>query len=54
MAPSLISWAGGRGLAGDACRLPVRDESFDLVISSEMLEHTDTTAIMELARSLAG
>jgi 2-polyprenyl-3-methyl-5-hydroxy-6-metoxy-1,4-benzoquinol methylase len=46
--------AGSRGLVGDACRLAVRDESFDVVISSEMLEHTDAPerAIEELARVL--
>ena len=46
--------AGSRGLAADACRLPVRDESFDLVISSELLEHTEAPgrALEELARVL--
>jgi hypothetical protein len=33
-----MAWAGSRGPAGDVCQLPVRDESFDIVISSEMLE----------------
>jgi 2-polyprenyl-3-methyl-5-hydroxy-6-metoxy-1,4-benzoquinol methylase len=49
-----IARAGSRGVVGDVCQLPVRDESFDIVISSEMLEHTDAPerAIMELARIL--
>jgi 2-polyprenyl-3-methyl-5-hydroxy-6-metoxy-1,4-benzoquinol methylase len=46
--------AGSRGLVADACRLPIRDESFDVVISSEMLEHTRAPlrALDELARVL--
>jgi len=46
--------AGSRGLVADACRLPIRDESFDLVISSEMIEHTQAPvgALAELARVL--
>jgi 2-polyprenyl-3-methyl-5-hydroxy-6-metoxy-1,4-benzoquinol methylase len=46
--------AGSRGLVADACELPVRDESFDVVISSEMLEHTRTPrrALTELSRVL--
>ena len=46
--------AGSRGVVGDACRLPIRDDSFDVVISSEMLEHTSepVRAIAELARVL--
>jgi len=46
--------AGSRGVVGDACRLPIRDDSFDLVISSEMLEHASepVRAIAELARVL--
>lgn len=49
-----VARAGSRGVVGDACRLPVRDESFDIVISSEMLEHTPepVRAIAELARVL--
>jgi 2-polyprenyl-3-methyl-5-hydroxy-6-metoxy-1,4-benzoquinol methylase len=49
-----IARAGSRGLVGDVCQLAVRDESFDVVISSEMLEHTDAPerAIAELARVL--
>ncbi len=49
-----ISRAGSRGLVADACRLAVRDQTFDVVICSEMLEHTDAPerAIMELARVL--
>ena len=30
-----VARAGSRGVVGDACRLPVRDESFDIVISSD-------------------
>jgi 2-polyprenyl-6-hydroxyphenyl methylase/3-demethylubiquinone-9 3-methyltransferase len=46
--------AGSRGLVADACHLPVRGESFDVVISSEMLEHTRAPlhALGELARVL--
>ena len=46
--------AGSPGVVGDACRLPIRDGSFDLVIASELLEHTATPrqAIAELARSV--
>jgi 2-polyprenyl-3-methyl-5-hydroxy-6-metoxy-1,4-benzoquinol methylase len=46
--------AGSRGLVTDACRLAIRDESFDLVLSSEMIEHTAApeAAIDELARVL--
>src|SRR5262249_13079643 len=32
--------ADSRGIVADACELPVRDASVDVVISSEMLEHT--------------
>ena len=46
--------AGSRGLVADACELGVRDESFDVVISSEMLEHTaaPSRALEELGRVL--
>jgi len=46
--------ASSRGLAADAGQLPVRDESFDVVISSEMLEHmrAPLLALGELARVL--
>jgi 2-polyprenyl-3-methyl-5-hydroxy-6-metoxy-1,4-benzoquinol methylase len=46
--------AASLGLVGDACQLAIRDESFDVVISSEMLEHTETPerAVRELARIL--
>ena len=46
--------AGSRGLVADVCQLAVRDESFDAVISSEMLEHTKAPAraVRELARVL--
>jgi len=45
---------GGRGLVADVCRLALRDRSVDVVISSEMLEHTEAPerAIEELARVL--
>jgi 2-polyprenyl-3-methyl-5-hydroxy-6-metoxy-1,4-benzoquinol methylase len=46
--------AGSRGVVADVCDLAVRDESFDVVISSEMLEHTPAPmrALEELARVL--
>lgn len=49
-----VARAGSRGVVADACRLGLRDESFDLVVSSEMLEHTATPshALAELARVL--
>jgi 2-polyprenyl-3-methyl-5-hydroxy-6-metoxy-1,4-benzoquinol methylase len=49
-----IARAGSRGVVADAGDLALRDESFDLVISSEMLEHTDAPmrAVGELARVL--
>ena len=49
-----VARAGSRGLVADVCHLAVRDESFDVVISSEMLEHTEAPAraIAELARIL--
>ena len=41
-------------LAGDACSLPFRDNVFDVVISSECVEHTidPVRAIRELCRAL--
>ena len=56
--PRLVALASARaqshGVVGDACQLAMRDESFDIVISSEMLEHTvePARAIGELARVL--
>ena len=49
-----IARAGSRGLVADAGRLALRDRCVDLVISSEMLEHTEDPerAIKELARVL--
>ena len=49
-----IARAGSRGLVADVRQLAVRDQSFDVVISSEMLEHTDAPdrALQELARVL--
>jgi len=49
-----IARAGSRGLVADVRQLAVRDQSFDVVISSEMLEHTDAPdrVIQELARVL--
>jgi 2-polyprenyl-3-methyl-5-hydroxy-6-metoxy-1,4-benzoquinol methylase len=46
--------AGSRGVVADAGRLALRDGSFDVVISSELLEHTDAPerVIAELARVL--
>lgn len=46
--------AASRGVVADAGRLAFRDESFDVVISSEMVEHTDAPerVIAELARVL--
>jgi 2-polyprenyl-3-methyl-5-hydroxy-6-metoxy-1,4-benzoquinol methylase len=46
--------AGSRGVVADACKLAIRDESFDVVIASEMLEHTATPlrAIEELGRAV--
>jgi len=46
--------ASSRGVVADVTALALRDESFDLVISSEMLEHTDAPerALWELARVL--
>ena len=40
------------GLQGDAMRLPFADDSFDRVITSEVLEHiqADTAAIKEFVR----
>lgn len=40
------------GIAGDACDLPFSDDSFDLVISSECIEHTNDpeSAIQEMCR----
>jgi 2-polyprenyl-3-methyl-5-hydroxy-6-metoxy-1,4-benzoquinol methylase len=44
--------AASRGVVADARCLAFRDESFDVVISSEMVEHTDSPerVIAELAR----
>jgi len=41
-------------LAGDAARMPIRDGSFDLVVSSECIEHTPSPrdTVRELARVL--
>jgi SAM-dependent methyltransferase len=41
-------------LRGDACRLPFRDATFDVVITSEVLEHIqdDVSAIAEMVRVL--
>jgi SAM-dependent methyltransferase len=49
-----VARAGSRGVVTDAGRLALRDESVDLVISSEMLEHTEAPlrAVAELARVL--
>jgi len=49
-----VARAGGHGVVTDACALGLGEESFDVVISSEMLEHTQAplTALRELARVL--
>jgi 2-polyprenyl-3-methyl-5-hydroxy-6-metoxy-1,4-benzoquinol methylase len=49
-----IARAASRGVIADVCRLAFRDESFEIVISSEMLEHTHAPerAVAELARVL--
>ena len=49
-----IARAGSLGVVADAGQLPVREASFDLVISSEMLEHTPAArrVLQELARVL--
>lgn len=41
-------------LRGDACRLPFRDATFDVVITSEVLEHIqdDVAALAEMVRVL--
>src|SRR5437867_11712254 len=41
-----------RPIAGDACRLPLASNTFDLVISSECIEHTvdPTLALREIHR----
>lgn len=45
-----------RGVVGDACNLPFDDASFDLVVSSECIEHTPdpVRAIMEMCRVCVG
>jgi 2-polyprenyl-3-methyl-5-hydroxy-6-metoxy-1,4-benzoquinol methylase len=49
-----IARAGSLGLVADVCQLALRSESFDVVICSEVLEHTDApeAAIKELTRVL--
>lgn len=32
--------ASSRGVVGDACNLHFKDDAFEIVISSEMIEHT--------------
>ena len=51
-----ITRAASRGVVADAGRLAFRDESFDIVISSEMIEHTEAPqqTVQELARVLRG
>lgn len=46
--------AGSVGVVADACELAIGDESFDVVIASELVEHTATPrrAVEELARSV--
>ena len=49
-----VARADSRGVAADACMLAFRDECFDVVISSEMLEHTEAplAAVRQLGRVL--
>src|SRR5262249_33588782 len=46
--------ASVKAVVGDALRMPFQDESFDVVVSSEMIEHTPDPgrAIAEMARVL--
>jgi SAM-dependent methyltransferase len=46
--------AGFEALVGDACRLPLPDQRFDVVIASEIFEHVvdDEAAMAELSRVL--
>ena len=50
----LPATAAGASANGDGTRLPFRDETFDRIIASEVLEHIpdDTAAFRELARVL--
>lgn len=56
--PNLLKQALARAdvspVVGDGLRLPFQDESFDVVVSSEMIEHTTSpvTAVGEMARVL--
>ena len=49
-----VARAGSHGVVADVCELALGDERFDVVISSEMLEHTaaPARAVAELARVL--
>jgi 2-polyprenyl-3-methyl-5-hydroxy-6-metoxy-1,4-benzoquinol methylase len=50
----VLAKAHVRPVAGNALALPFRDASFDVVVSSEMIEHTTdpTQAVREMARVL--
>jgi len=47
--------ASSRGVVGDACNLCFKDDAFEIVISSEMIEHTSNRVgqgVVRLASSL--
>jgi len=49
--PSMLRRGDGPALAADACRLPLRDRTFDIVVLSALLEHlVDPRAGVEEAR----
>lgn len=56
--PEAIRWCEGKGLGtvqrGDICSIPFRDESFDLILATDIIEHVDDDimALKELQRVL--